>query len=616
MCGIFGFVAPHAQDCDLSGIIDLLHHRGPDDSGTFKGVGIALAATRLSIIDLNGGHQPLANEDETIWLVCNGEIVNAPELRSLLISSGHHFKTHSDIETIVHGYEEWGENIIDRLRGMFAFGLWDTKVRKLLLARDRFGIKPLSFLRNGDRFAFSSEVSPMLKAMPDFPRLTNLEAIWRLLETGFIPSPLTPFQGIYRLPAAHFMTVQGPTERTICYWKPEYPIKGEHDPISLDEAAEGFIEHTLEALKAWRLSDVPVGSLLSGGIDSSSICALMTEISPEPIHTFTLGFEARSLDESGLARSTAQHIGSQHHEMFFRLDALDALPAVIRSLEEPHHSTTISWFRIFEGCHLAGFKVIMSGEGSDELLGGYNWYQMDRQLQPFFRLSPLLRKIASQSPLVKGRDKKQVLRYADSTIPSRFLWFQRGLDVGAIAALMIGPSYPGYDTYLMETYADDLRGRHPFDQMLFIESRTRLVDYINHGLDRVSMAHSVEARPAFLDHRLWEYTAHLPPEYKLNDRGNKYLLRHGMRGRLPEEVLNRRKKGLTSPQSSWFRKPRLPEWAEECLTPGAINQASIFRYPEVSRLLAEHRAGKQNHGTTLIKILTTQIWHQLFISSE
>lgn len=616
MCGIFGLLTPEPQEIDLSKIETMLHHRGPDDSGSFIGEGIALAATRLSIIDVAGGHQPMSNEDGTIWLVCNGEIVNAPELRNHLTGCGHHFRTQSDIETILHGYEQWGEAIVNRLRGMFAFGLWDVESKKLFLARDRFGIKPLSYCREGKRFAFCSEISPLITALPNLPRAVNLEAFWRLFEYGFIPSPLTAFQGIFHLPAAHYLIVEGKTERRFCYWKPEYPRNGEHIPISLKEAADGFIERLLESLRAWRMSDVPVGSLLSGGIDSSSICALLSEISKEPIHTFTLGFEARSLDESHLARETARHIGSNHHEMQLRLDSLDLLPTVIRHLEAPFYSTTISWYRIFEGCRKAGFKVIMSGEGSDELLGGYNWYRMDQQLQPFMRWSPFLRRLISKLPLVKGRDKQHVLRYAGPGVPSRFIFFQRGLIPPQIQTLLISQPFDPFDQILQATYAGDLEGRHPFDQMLFIESRTRLVDYINHGLDRMSMTHSVEARPAFLDHLLWEYTARFPSEFKLNDHENKYLLRYGMRDRLPETVIHRPKKGLTSPQSSWFRKSRLPEWAEECLTPTALNDTGLFYGQEVARLLSEHRSGRENHGNVLQKILSSQIWHRTFIQQH
>ena len=281
-------------------------HRGPDDSGVYTGEGVALTVRRLSIIDLAGGHQPISNEDGQLWLVCNGEIVNAPELRRNLEATGHTFKTRTDIETILHGYEEWGEKIISRLRGMFAFALWDDRNRRLLLARDRFGIKPLYYARLGEHFAFASEILPILEAIPDFPRQADRTALWRLFEIGFIPAPLTAFEGILKLPAAHLLVSENGTTRLECYWKPEYLPLGEHLNIGAAQAAQAFIEHLRDAITAWRLSDVPVGSLLSGGINSSALAALLTEINGGPIDTFTLGFQGTSLDESTLARQTCQ----------------------------------------------------------------------------------------------------------------------------------------------------------------------------------------------------------------------------------------------------------------------------------------------------------------------
>ena len=297
MCGIFGILAPDFAEVNLQGITDRMIYRGPDDSGIYTGEGVALTVRRLSIIDLAGGRQPISNEDGQLWLVCNGEIVNAPELRQNLEAAGHIFKTRTDIETILHGYEQWGEKIIPKLRGMFAFALWDGRTRRLLLARDRFGIKPLYYARLGERLAFASEILPILEAIPDFPCQADRTALWRLLEIGFIPSPLTAFHGILKLPAAHLLVSENGTNRLECYWKPEYVPLGEHLNIGAAQAAEAFIEHLRDAITAWRLSDVPVGSLLSGGINSSALAALLTEINGGPISTFTLGFEATSLDE-------------------------------------------------------------------------------------------------------------------------------------------------------------------------------------------------------------------------------------------------------------------------------------------------------------------------------
>jgi asparagine synthase (glutamine-hydrolysing) len=615
MCGIFGILAPEPIDIDIQKINDLQWHRGPDDSGIYRGDGIALAARRLSIIDLEGGHQPLSNENGRLWLACNGEIVNASDLRSELENDGHVFRTRTDIEAILHGYEEWGEMVITRLRGMFAFALWDSTQRKLFLGRDRFGIKPLNYASAGMRFAFGSEILPILEALPEIQRRAEPQALWRLFELGFIPSPLTMFQGVNRLPAAHWMTVENGSARTVCYWKPSYPRIGEHSSVSLAGASEAFVEKLSETIAAWRLSDVPVGSLLSSGIDSSSLAAILNEINGEPIHTFNLAFSAPSLDESLLARTTANLIGSQHHEMRSDLDSLNLLPSVLNHLEEPHHFTSVSMYLIFQGCQEAGFKVVMTGEGCDELLGGYPWYQFDKRIRKVLWFSQSIRSLIAKSPFVASRDVKRLLQFGTQDIFQRSVLYLRGFRPEEALSLLNCPSYPSFHQVLQAQYSADLAGLHPFDQMLFIESRTRLVDFINFGLDRMSMANSVEARPAFLDHLLWEFTASLPPSYKLNPQGNKYLLRRGMRGRLPPEVLGRPKKGLTSLQNSWWRKPRLPDWAEECLTPASLSQAGYFSPQEVVRLRRLHRSGERNLSNILVSILCVQLWHQIFINN-
>lgn len=610
-------MTPDLAELDLQKITDRMIYRGPDDSGVYTSKGIALTMRRLSIIDLAGGHQPLSNEDGQLWLVCNGEIVNAAELRQNLETRGHVFKTRTDVETILHGYEQWGEEIIPRLRGMFAFALWDARKHKLLLARDRFGIKPLYYANLGEHFAFASEILPILEALPQITPQANRTALWRLFEVGFIPSPLTAFHGIVKLPAAHLLAIENGTTRLESYWKPDYPVLGEHLKVGAPQAAEAFIEHVRDAITAWRLSDVPVGSLLSGGIDSSALAALLTEISGGPIDTFTIGFEAHSLDESGLARQTAQFIGSQHHEMSFNLQDFQALPEVVKRLEEPQTSTTsLSLNAIYQGCHAAGFKVVMTGEGADELLGGYSWYQGDQRLRPYFRFHPLIRRLIALSPLVKSPDIKNILQFGSNDIIQRYILWQRSAAPDQIFQLLDTPAPISFSEILHDQYGNDVRSLHPFNQMLFIESRTRLVDYINFQVDRLSMSHSVEARPAFLDHLLWEFTNRLPPELKLTPKENKYLLRLGMQNRLPQQVVQRRKKGLSSPITSWWRSKRLPDWAEDLLQSEALTEAGYFRPTEVARLRQAHRTNQINLNRLLTGILTTQIWHDHFIKGS
>ncbi len=589
-------------------------HRGPDNSGIYTGEGVALTMRRLSIIDLTGGHQPMSNEDNQLWLVCNGEIVNGLELRKTLEAAGHTFKTNTDVESILHGYEQWGEKVISRLRGMFAFALWDARKHKLILVRDRFGIKPLYYMQHGDRFAFASEILPILAALPQLPPRVDRTALWRLFEVGFIPNPLSAFQGIMELPAGSLLTIENGSLRLEMYWKPEYPAHGEHRNIDPRLAARTFIEQVWETIAAWRMSDVPVGSLLSGGINSSTLAILLTEICGSPINTFTLGFTAHSLDESELARQTARLIGSRHHEILFSPEDFAMLPEVVRHLEEPQTTTTcLSLNAIYQGCHSAGFKVMMVGEGADELLGGYSWFQSDRRIRPYLLLPPTLRHLLAQSPLVRSTDIRNILQWGGPDLIQRYIIWQRSPGPDQLARLLDMPTPAPLSEIWYEQYKKDLQSLHPFDQMCFLESRTRLVDYINFQVDRISMSHSVEARPVYLDHLLWEYTNQLPPHLKLTSQENKHLLRLGMQERLPQQVLQRRKKGLSSPVTAWWRSKRLPDWAEELMQPSAITEIGYFRPSEVDRLRQAHRTGQNNFSRLLTGILTTQIWHNSFI---
>ena len=612
MCGMVGILAPTLSRDELQHVTDLLAHRGPDDEGCYLGDGIGLAARRLSIIDLEGGHQPLSNEDGSIWLTYNGEVFNAPALRAELESTGHRFATHTDTETIVHAYEEWGVDAVARLRGMFAFALWDAPRRRLLIARDRFGVKPLYYARHAGRFAFASEISPILAALPDMPRRANSEALWRLFEWGFIPSPLTAFDGIHKLPAAHTLTLENGRIDVRSYWELRFPPDGEHRRIDLRSAAEQFAAHLREAVDAWRLSDVPVGSLLSGGIDSASLAALLAEISGGPIHTFTIGFAAASHDESAQAREMARFLGSHHHELAFTASDFDHLPRVVGHLEEPQCSaTSVPIYLLYRACHEVGFKVIMTGEGADELLGGYHWFDGDRRVRPLLRLPQPIRAAIARAPIPASAAARRVIAHGTLDPLQRYrLWQQ----VGAPAQLHALLNFPPRLTPLLgQERGAGGEALHPLDQFLLLESRTRMIDFINFEVDRMSMAHSVEARPPFLDHHLWEFCAALPPDCKLSPNGNKLLLRLGMQGRLPAAVLNQPKRGLATPHAEWWRADRLPAWAEDSLHPTALAEAGYFCEGEVARLRHLHRSGRADTSRLLTGVLTTQLWHDEFI---
>lgn len=613
MCGILGLLAEEINRPLLKQGSAMLTHRGPDDAGFFVGQGIGLASRRLEIIDLEQGHQPLCNEDETVWITFNGEIVNAPELRQQLTKAGHRFRTRSDTEVIVHAYEEWGTDCFGQLRGMFAFALWDGRLRKLILVRDRFGIKPLYYAQSGRTFAFASEIRPLFQMLPDLTPEVNSFALCQLFASGHISTPSTAFRHVYKLPPAHSLVFSSSQPQIGRYWQPSYAKPETYWRAPDDEVAARFTAELRQTVSAWRLSDVPVGSLLSGGIDSAALAALLTEISG-PIHTFHIRFAASSHDESTYAERMAHAIGSRHHTITFSETDFNLLPEVINHLEEPQCSmTSLPIYLLYRACRDAGFKVILTGEGADELFGGYHWYDGDRRIRPWLRLPRQLRRHFIRLPLKGSAAGRRVLAYGDRNVCDRFDLWQQVTSPALLGDLMGGKTWKSFTECSPASHVSrppQFSDWHPLNQLLYLESQTRMVDFINFEVDRMSMANSVEARPPFLDHLLWQFVARLPPEMKLGRSRNKRLLRMSVAGLLPDSVVNRPKQGLASPHAAWWRRPRLPAWAEENLHPTALAETGYFQPSVLSRLREEHRDGRRDHSRVLTGILTTQIWHQ------
>lgn len=605
MCGIVGLVARDIDRQRLEKANRLLSHRGPDSEGYFVGEGVGLAARRLSIIDLEGGTQPLSNTDGSIWIAYNGEVVNAPELRGELEAAGHRFRTQSDTEVVVHAYEAWGTAAFGRLRGMFAFALWDKRSRELILVRDRFGMKPLYYSQVGTQLAFASEIRPLFDLLPSLTKRANGTALKNLFLTGAIPTPLTAFGDVFKLPAAHYIVVSARGIVIKPYWQLTFPRPGNYLQLPLQAAVEQFMAHLREAVSAWRLSDVPVGALLSGGIDSSTLSILLSELAGT-IHTFHIGFETDQYDESAYAQQVAERLGSQHHTLTFTEADFDYLPTAVRHLEEPQCSTTsLPIHKLYQACREAGFKVILTGEGADELLGGYHWYDGDRRLRPLLALPRFVRAQLARLPLDISPAGRNVLAHGTPDPRQRFQLWQQVATVELVNQLF----QSDHDWSFSQSF-NGLEGRHPLHQFLQLETQTRLVDFINLEVDRMSMMHSVEARPPFLDHRLWEFVAQLPPDLKLNREMNKRLLRLGMRHKLPAAISRRPKQGLASPHAVWWRKSTLPAWAEACLHPSALAETGYFKPPVVARLREAHRSGKADYGRVLTGVLTTQLWHE------
>ncbi|MCG3207415.1 MAG: Asparagine synthetase [glutamine-hydrolyzing] 1 [Anaerolineae bacterium] len=621
MCGISGIVALGGnpiEPTEIEAQANTLIHRGPNQGGVFVSPrrDCGLGIRRLSIIDVAGGRQPLTSEDGSVVLVYNGETYNHRSLRAQLEALGHRPRTHSDGEVVLHGYEAWGAaGILQQMRGMFAFALWDETRRRLVLARDRFGIKPLYTARHNGRLYFASEIKAIL-ARPELPRRVNLAALQALFTVGFVPGPATLFEGIFKLPPAHFLVAEAGSVRQERYWALTF---AEQSGLSEAVAVEQFLALLRDSVRLRLMSEVPLGTLLSGGLDSGALTALVQTQLPRRLKTVSIGFDQPGYDESPRALELARFIGTEHQPVTFTARDFDDYPTVMRALEEPQCSATaVPIYRLYQACRQVGLTVVLTGEGADELLGGYHWHQGDALARRLLLLPGWLRRLAAAS-LPMSAAARRVLARGEREPARRFQhWLEiPGGEFGSalftagvtaeLAAAGPNPLLASWPARLAE-----LQTTSPLHQMLGLEAQTRMVDFINFEVDKLSMAHSIEARVPYLDHKLWEFCATLPPQFKLKGRVEKYLLRQASRGLLPEATRRRKKLGLAAPYAAWLATERLPDWAEAALSPGALRQAGLFNPETVLRLRRAHRAGQPNLGPLLMGVLSTQVWHELF----
>ncbi|MFQ5614527.1 MAG: asparagine synthase (glutamine-hydrolyzing), partial [Anaerolineae bacterium] len=623
MCGITGVYALNGEpieSAEISAQVETLVHRGPDQGAIFLSQNRAcgLGVRRLSIIDVAGGRQPLGNEEGSAHLVYNGETYNHQALRADLGKLGHRPRTRNDGEVVLHGYEAWGpEATLRKMRGMAAFALWDEGRQQLWLARDRFGIKPLYYAVHRGRLHFASEIKAML-ARPDFPRRVNLAALEAMLTVGFVPGPATMFAGVYKLPPAHYLIARNGRFQIRKYWQLDYR---EDYQISEDEAAEQFLALLQESIQLRLMSEVPLGALLSGGLDSGMLAALIQANLSRALKTVSIGFEDPAYDEAGLAEALAQTLGTGHHAVNFTAADFDDYPRVMDHLEEPQCSATaLPIYKLYRACREAGLTVVLTGEGADELLGGYHWHRGDALVRPLLALPAPARRAIAAAPLPMSRAARRVLARGARGVSTRYRdWLEvdgSGHRSGLLAADVRSELDRNGSPPLVSDWAATLRElgpEAPLHQMLWLETRTRLVDFINFEVDKMSMAASIEARVPFLDHKLWEFCASLPARYKLRGRIDKVLLRRAAGDILPEATRARPKKGLAAPYAGWLRAERLPEWAEAALSPAAIRRAGLFQPEAVAGLRRAHRAGQPNLGPLLMGVLSTQVWFQRFV---
>jgi asparagine synthase (glutamine-hydrolysing) len=603
MCGINGlFHLDSARQVEAE-VLDRMRavssHRGPDDHGIYLRCNVGLGFNRLSIIDLSGGHQPMANEDETVWIVFNGEIYNFESLHRDLAGRGHRFRTRSDTEAIVHAWEEYGERCVEQLRGMFAFAIWDERRRLLFAARDRLGIKPLYYFTNGEQFAFASELKSLLEA-PGIPREIDPAALGEYLRRRYVIAPNTILKGIRKLPPGHTITVtcEGPIVKK--YW--DLPLE---QPVDIGEpeaiARTGAILE--EALRLHLVSDVPLGAFLSGGIDSSCVVALMAKLGVANIQTFSIGYDSPE-SELPYARIVAGRFGADHHELRLTPVAFrDILPKIVWHMDEPvgdPASIPLYYLSAFARQHVT---VALSGEGSDELFGGYAIY---RRMLGFERVNrfPLVTPAGRVLAAVSGDTK--VRKYAEML--GRPLEWRYGGVGGLFSETQAQRLYPKRSA--LDSVAAAYRNcAHlpPLARMSYVDIKTWLADDLLVKADRMSMAHSLELRVPFLDHHLVEFAARLPERLKVRGGVTKYLLKKWADPLLPREIIHRPKKGFPVPVKSWFRGDLSGFARETLLASGSITR-EFLSPQEVEHLLEMH--SHEDRSEQIYSLLVLDHWRR------
>jgi asparagine synthase (glutamine-hydrolysing) len=607
VCGICGIASTNS-----SGITDrvaamsaTLVHRGPDSSGEFSDEGVALAARRLSIIDLETGDQPVANENGTVHVVQNGEIYNYRELRRDLERAGHSFRTQGDTEVLLHLYEEHGDRFAERLRGMFAIAIWDANHRRLVLARDRFGIKPLYYRHADNELAFASE----LRALPRGE--IDLDALEAFLAFNSIPAPLTIFREIRKLPPGHLLIWEDGRLELRRFARPA-PL----EELREDEEAELVEElrsRLRDSVRAHLVSDVPVGVLLSGGVDSAFLAALAAEESAEPLRTFSIGFEERSFDELAGARLVAERYGTQHQELVLRPDAALLLPALADAFDEPFADSSALPTYLVSQLAANDVKVALSGEGGDELFGGYYTYAADLLAERVGGLARLARPLVERLPTSSSRASfdykaKRFVRAAHLPSLERHHGWKEIFSPELRAELTARSSAFDPVDILRDRYRET-EGADELARLQDVDLGVYLVDDLLVKTDRASMAHSLEARVPYLDTVVTNLALALPTRHKIRGLSKKVLLRKAAAPLLPREIVHGKKRGFSIPAAAWLRG-ELEPFARETLSRETLHRQGYFHADVVTRLLDDHVAGREDRSRQLWGLLAFTLWHE------
>ena len=638
MCGICGTVkieggAPVSKSL-IASMCATIEHRGPDDEGIFTTNNIGLGTRRLSIIDIEGGHQPLSNEDASVWVAHNGEIYNFPELRKELISRGHFFKTKTDTETIVHSYEEWGEQCFQKFRGMFAFALWDDSKKKLLIVRDRVGIKPLYYtlIEDKDRtLVFGSELKTIL-IHPKVERALEPRAVDLYLTLEYIPEPFSVFKNIHKLPAGTFLVYEQGQIRLEKYWDVFEDRENESSDTTgsatLASLEDELYVHLKEAVKARLISDVPLGAFLSGGIDSSAIVGLMSELGVSPIRTFSIGFEDATYNELEHARRIAQLFHTDHEEFILKPQALELTQKLVHHLDEPFGDFSIFPTYLISKMAREHVKVILSGDGGDELFAGYEHYQAQK-LSRLPLVSSLSRPVPALVRKFPPSSKKKGLwnkmrRYAQG--------FKHPKDLRHFRWMMFLNQKEREELY-SEEFRHELGGVQPFHTIspldklypqlerfddingeLYLDLKSYLVDDILVKVDRMSMATSLETRVPFVDHEVVRFAFRIPGHLKLRGMTTKWILKKTMGRLLPHQNIYRSKEGFSIPIKHWLRN-ELKELMFHYLNETTIQKAGLFNTTWIQHKIEAHMDGKENYSHQLWALLVFEIWREQFLKS-
>jgi asparagine synthase (glutamine-hydrolysing) len=625
MCGIAGIVSPAHRDA-IGAMTLAMVHRGPDGYGYYSDEHMALGQRRLSIIDLDGGKQPIANETGTLQLVCNGEIYNSPELRERLIRAGHSFKTKTDVEVILHLYEDHGRDCVTHLRGMFAFAIWDSVKRTLFLARDHLGQKPLFFYCHGRDFLFASEIKALFASglvQPDI----DLEGLWHYISLRYIPDQYSLFRGVRKLPAATSLLWNDGRIELKRYWRPDFRPKLTGSEEQIADELEAVL---LDTVKLHLLSDVRVGTFLSGGIDSSTVAAMMARVSGEPVPSFSIGVREQQFDELPYARMVSQRYGMEAHEQVVEADLIHLIPSMIYHMDEPADPFGVGIYLVSQVAS-EFVKVVLCGDGGDENFAGYDRFAGQRLVDYYCLLPTWLRRhvikrlvgLIPESFGYKSLAQKAAWvnemsfftrgeRYAHSMSFLRFMpqAKERLFTNSARQRVQDDDSVAKVLQHFEADNVEDL-----LDRMLYTDLMTRMPDHLLAVVDRMSMAHSLETRPPLIDYKVVEYAASIPGSMKLRGRNLKYMLKKVAARYLPKELIEREKQGFAFPIAIWLRTD-LRAFVRNLFAESRFVAHGIFEKTYMEQLVTEHLQGRMDNNFRLWILINLELWYRLYFEGE